>query len=107
MIRQYPYNLEIQKITESEYIPETGEYSKGGEEWVFVAKCRDEAGTGRKITTPDGESYMYGTLVQLPKGTDGIKPGDKIRVVDECGEIIFTGSVAKFKKNQLHSRLWV
>ena len=106
-IIQYPYTLKLFKSAESVYDEATGEFVNSGDEWVNHSKCRDEAGNGNKITTPDGEVYSYGTLIQLPKGTDGIKSGDKIQVVDDSGNVRFSGSVVRFSKDQLHSRIWV
>lgn len=106
MVKQYPYELYVFTAGESVFDEATGEWVANPETWNFKSKCRDEAGTGRKITTPDGEAYTYGTLVQLPKGTDGIKSGDRIRVMNGS-QVRFEGSVVRFSKDQLHSRIWV
>lgn len=104
---QYPYNLEVQTKTESVFDENTGEWSVGEETWVFHSKCRDEGGNGSRITTQDGEVYAYGSLIQLPKGTDGIRGGDHVRVTDSEGNVRVQGRTQKFSKDQLHSRLWL
>ena len=107
MVKQYPYKLELLANAEAIYDETNGEFSAGLDQWSFHCNCRDEVGGGGKITTPDGEAYNYGSTVYLPKGTDGIKPGDKIRVLTTDGILRFEGTVARFSKDQFHSRLWV
>lgn len=107
MVKQYPYKLEVLKNESSIYDETKAEFLPATDQWIFHSVCRDEVGGGGKITTPDGEAYNYGSTVYLPKGTDGIKPGDKIRVLTADGILRFEGTVARFSKDQFHSRLWV
>ena len=106
MVIQYPYTLEKLVKTEAGYNPETGEYLSASDHWVFVSNCRDDEGSGRREVTEDGEVYTFTTLIQLPRGTDGIKSGDKVRVTEGCGRVRFDGSVVKFRRDQFHSRIW-
>lgn len=106
MVRQYPYTLELLQKTKSVFDESTASWIESTEEWVEVSKCRDETGGGGKVTTQDGEIYSFSSIVQLPKGTDGIKSGDRIRVI-QGGNVRFEASVVRFSKDQLHSRLWV
>ena len=105
---QYPYNLEILTKTEGGFNESNGEWTSAVETWTFHAKCRDEAnGSGGRVTNQDGQVYIYGSLIHLPKGTDGLKGGDKVRVVDSSGTVRVEGSVQRFSKDQLHARIWL
>lgn len=105
MVRQYPYIL--QSLTIADGGPDQdGNYQPATETWSDVCICRDEAGNGKKLTLADGSVHEYSYLVQMPKGTEPIDSGTKIRVMDG-GEIRATGEVLYSRKDQLHSRLWV
>lgn len=107
MVKQYPYKLELLTEAESVYDEQNGQFSDSEGQWTPHCNCRDEVGGGGKVSTQDGEAYTFGSTVYLPKGTDGIKPGDKIRVLTADGVLRFEGTVARFSKDQFHSRLWV
>lgn len=107
MVKQYPYTLYVYSNAGTTYNENTGEWTIGEPTWTKFSKCRDEIGGGGKITTADGEVYNYGAVVYMPKGTEGIKNGDRIKVLDEAGNTRLESSVQRFTKDQLHSRLWV
>ena len=108
MVRRFPYTLKVFQQTESVYDEATGEFTSGSSEWVEVSKCRDENNNGgQKITTEDGEVYVYGAVIYLPKEAPAVLKGQKIQVVDESGNVRFSGNCTLFKTDQLHSRLWV
>ena len=108
MVKQYPYSLFLEKRDQSQYDESTGNFSSGSSEWVEVSKCRDENNSGgQKITTEDGEVYVYGAVIYLPKEAPEVLKGQKIQVVDESGNVRFSGNSTLFKREQLHSRLWV
>ena len=54
-----------------------------------------------------GEVYVYGAVIYLPKEAPEVLKGQKIQVVDESGNVRFSGNSTLFKREQLHSRLWV
>lgn len=108
MVKQYPYSLYELKVIDSVYDENTGGYTEAKEEWVFVSKCRDEAnGGGGKIVTADGETYVFGATVYMPKSTTNVLLNAMIKVEDESGSIRLQGQNKLFKPEQLHSRLWV
>ena len=108
MVRRFPYTLKVFQQTESVYDEATGNFSPGSSEWVEVSKCRDENNSGgQKITTEDGEVYVYGAVIYLPKEAPEVLKGQKIQVVYESGNVRFSGNSTLFKREQLHSRLWV
>lgn len=108
MVRRFPYTLKVFQQTDSVYDEATGDFSPGSSEWVEVSKCRDENNSGgQKITTEDGEVYVYGAVIYLPKEAPAVLKGQKIQVVDEFGNVRFSGNCTLFKTEQYHSRLWV
>ncbi len=107
-IRQFPYTLKVLKKTEAQYDPDTGNWIPGTEDWETVSKCRDEGnGGGNRIVTTDGEIYAFGAVIYLPKNSPSVELGAKIRVFDKEGNKRLEGDNKLFKKEQLHSRLWV
>lgn len=108
MVEQYPYFLHHLITVEAVFDESTATWTDGTEEWIEATKCRDEMnGGGGKITTADGEVYVFGAVVYMPFGVSGIKPGDKIKVIDNDGNIRVSGDVKNFSKGQLNSKLWV
>lgn len=107
MVKQYPYKLELLTATEAVYDEQNAQFTGGEDEWKPYCNCRDEVGGGGKVSTQDGEAYTFGSTVYLPKGIDGINAGDKIRVLTADGVLRFEGVVARFSKDQFHSRIWV
>lgn len=108
MVKQYPYTLKVFQQSESIYDENTGNFNPGSSDWIEVSKCRDESNDGgRKITTEDGEIYIYGSVIYLPKYAPKVLKGQKVQVVDESGNVRFSGNCTLFKTDQLHSRLWV
>jgi len=105
MVVQYPYTLEVLKHIGGTYDP-AGNPIPSQEVWQQLAKCRDEAGNGKKVSLSDNTVNEYAFLVQLPKGTEAVPVDTIIRVMD--GQTVrCTGKVIYSRKDQLHSRLWV
>lgn len=108
MVKQYPYTLKVLRETESQYDENTGEFTPATSEWIEVSKCRDEGnGGGNKIVTTDGQVYVYGGVIYLPKNCPAIGKGENIQVVDADGNIRMKGATVQFRKEQMHARLWV
>lgn len=106
MVRQYPYTLQKQTSTAPTRNSD-GDWVGGGVDWVDYAKCRDEDGTGKLVTMPDGQAATYSFLIQLPRGTEKIETGVAIKVVDSDGVTRAEGVVKYSRKDQLHTRAWV
>lgn len=107
-IKQFPYTLKVFQKSESTHNEEDGSWTSGPEEWVNVSKCRDEGnGGGNRIVTTDGEIYVFGAVIYLPKNSPSVSLGAKIRVIDKQGNIRLEGDNKLFKKEQLHARLWL
>ena len=106
MVRQYPYTLQTQTSTAPTRNSD-GDWVGGGVDWVDYSKCRDEDGTGRLITMPDGQTASYSFLIQLPRGTAALEAGRAIRVVEPNGVIRAEGVIKYSRKDQLHTRAWV
>ncbi|MDQ1859024.1 hypothetical protein [Chryseobacterium sp. WLY505] len=107
-IKQFPYTLKVLKKTEAQYDPDTGNWTPGSEEWITVSNCRDEGNEGgNRIVTTDGEIYVFGAVIYLPKTSSSVELGAKVRVFDKDGNTRLEGDNKLFKKEQLHARLWV
>lgn len=107
-IKQFPYTLNVFEKSESTYNEEDGSWTSGSEEWVSVSKCRDEGnGGGNRIVTTDGEIYVFGAVVYLPKSSPNVALGARVRVTDKDGNVRLEGDNKLFKKEQLHARLWL
>ena len=104
MVSQYPYILQVLSITGTK--DENGNWIAGTENWINLTRCRDEAGSGKKVTGIDGSSHDYSFLIQMPQGVEAIAAGTKVRVVDGAA-VRATGLVIYSRKDQFHSRVWV
>lgn len=107
MIRQYPYTLQVIIQVPDTQDPNTGSIIPGSSSWIDVCKCRDEAGSGKRVTLSDGNVYEYQFLVQCPRGIEALIPGSKIRIIDSAENVRCQGSVSYSRKDQLHTRIWV
>ncbi len=107
MIRQYPYTLKAFIESEAVFDQYTGEWTAGSAQWVELGNCRDEInGSGARVTTQDGENYVYSAVIYCPLTTESIGNGVKVEVWD--GEVMrMKGNVVRFGKGQLNSRIWV
>lgn len=107
VIRQYPYTLKVFQETESVFDQNTGDYVPGTAEWVEWGKCRDEInGSGARVTTQDGENYVFSAVIYAPLGTPKINAGAQIEVWDG-EEKRMSGNAVRFGKGQLNVRIWV
>lgn len=106
MVTQYPYTLEEYQVADA-VLGTTGDWSQPDATWVAVSVCRDEGnGGGRLVKLTDGTAIVYSALIQLPKTCPDIPTGARVRVLHET-ETRLEGTVLRFQKDQLHSRLWV
>lgn len=107
MIIQYPYTLKVFQETESVFDQYSGEWVQGTAEWIELGKCRDEInGSGARVTTQDGENYVYSAVIYTPLTTPTINNGAKIEVWNG-DEKRMEGNVVRFGKGQLNIRIWV
>lgn len=107
MVRQYPYTLKVFQETEAVFNQNTGDWIPGSADWVDFGNCRDEInGAGARVTTQDGENYVYSAVVYVPTSTQKINNGVLIQVWDG-EEMRMEGNVVRFGKEQMHSRIWV
>jgi hypothetical protein len=106
MVRQYPYELYQQVVTEATQNG-SGDYVAGTDDWELVGSCRDEANTaGRTINLEDQIAYQFDAIVYLPKSVDAPTEGTSVEVRDG-GTVRFSGRIRRVNKGQLNTRLWV
>lgn len=103
-----------EEILQVKGIPEAiqdanGDWVQGSEtDFKTVSYCRDEPNdSGKTITGAEGEQITFSSIIQLPEDCPEIKRGEKIRILNESGEIILEGSALRFKRYRKNSRLWV
>lgn len=123
---QYPqYLYALQHDGESVQLP-NGSWETPAAAWELKAVCREETnGKGSTIQTADGETRVFASLIQLPKGTAKIPEGTQVIVTREkvdvsqlsntefveaaktTGLVVVTGTCEKFDLGRLHCRLWI
>lgn len=123
---QYPqYLYALQHNGESVQLP-NGSWETPAAAWELKAVCREETnGKGSTIQTADGETRVFASLIQLPKGTAKIPEGTQVIVTREevevsqlantdfveaakaTGLVVVTGTCEKFDPGRLHCRLWI
>lgn len=123
---QYPqYLYALQHNGESVQLP-NGSWETPAAVWELKATCREETnGKGSTIQTADGETRVFASLIQLPKGTAKIPEGTQVIVTREevevsqlantdfveaakaTGLVVVTGTCEKFDPGRLHCRLWI
>lgn len=123
---QYPQYLYVfQHDGESVQLP-NGSWETPAAAWELKAVCREETnGKGSTIQTADGETRVFASLIQLPKGTAKIPEGTQVIVTREevevsqlantdfvetakaTGLVVVTGTCEKFDLGRLHCRLWI
>lgn len=107
MVRQYPYQLYVQVFLADSVQDENGNWTSLEASWDMISPCRDEANSaGASVTLEDSTAYRYDSLIQLPKSCPDLTQGTPIEVRD--GDVVrLSGTVSRFRADQLHSRLWV
>ena len=123
---QYPqYLYALQHDGESVQLP-NGSWETPAAAWELKAVCREETnGKGSTIQTADGETRVFASLIQLPKGTAKIPEGTQVIVTREevevsqlantefveaakaTGLVVVTGTCEKFDLGRLDCRLWI
>lgn len=109
MVKQYPHYL-FALTTIGSTQGEDGYWSDEEQKAVFLSMCREETdGRGSEVQTADGTYRKFSSLIQIPKGGLIVEEGASVFVAeDEDGSSVrIKGTVLKFDKGQLHSRLWV
>lgn len=123
---QYPqYLYAMQHNGDSVQLP-NGSWDDTAATWELKAACREETnGKGTTIQTADGQTRVFASLIQLPKGTPKIPEGVQVIVTREevdvsqlsntefvesakaTGLVVVTGTCEKFDPGRLHCRLWI
>lgn len=108
MVTQYPYQLLVSEMPESNYDETNGDWNTEDANFVPYGECRDEGnGSGRKVVTTDGELYVYFWVIYCPLSVQEMKKGSLIRVVDDKGNIRAEKRMVKFSRGQLNCRIWL
>ena len=122
---QYPEYLYALKNAEAAQLP-NGSWGETPAAWELKAACREETnGKGSEIQTANGQSLVFASLIQIPKGTKRINEGtevivareemtisqlldnDFIAAANDSGLIVARGVCQKYDLGRLHCRLWI
>lgn len=107
---QYPHFLFVKVVPAASQDAE-GNFSFGGESWVFHSFCREQTnGKGSAITGADGKAIVFSSVIHLPVMAGRIMEGTEVKVtegVEETDFVRIKGQALKFDKGRLHNRVWV
>jgi hypothetical protein len=123
---QYPHYLYALRNEEATQNPNNGSWEASPAVWELKSICREETnGKGHTIATSGGETIVFSSLIQIPKGTPRINEGTQVAVTrvellpDELlsqdfieqrkidGAIVAVGKCMKYDFGRLHCRLWI
>jgi hypothetical protein len=109
---QYPHYLyRIANSTESSKDAD-GNYIEPETTIEFLSICREETdGRGREFKATDGNVIKSTSVIYFPKSDIEIKDGETVLISNQPDtleeNIRIKGTVLKFDKGQLNSRLWL
>ena len=123
---QYPqYLYAFNNDEDAEQLP-NGSWKETVPSWELKAACREETnGKGSTIQTANGNTLVFASLIQLPKGTARINEGTEVLVTREevepnqllepgfidsakvSGLVVAKGICEKYDYGRLHCRLWI
>ncbi len=123
---QYPqYLYAFNNDEEAVQLP-NGSWKETVPSWELKAACREETnGKGSTIQTANGNTLVFASLIQLPKGTARINEGTEVLVTREevepnqllepgfidsakiSGLVVAKGICEKYDYGRLHCRLWI
>jgi hypothetical protein len=107
MVSQYPYKLFVFETT-GDYQDANGDWRSGISSWVFISNCRDETNSkASQINLSDETAYVYDSLIQLPKSCPKVEVNLLAEIRDLQGNLRVKGTVKRFSRDQLHTRLWL
>ncbi|MDR1652233.1 MAG: hypothetical protein LBS01_01025 [Prevotellaceae bacterium] len=123
---QYPQYLYALRNEEATQNPNTGSWKTTTAVWELEGICREETnGKGYTIRTSGGETIVFSSLIQMPKGAARINEGTQVAVTrieveqDEflsqdfieqgkiSGLIVAAGKCMKYDIGRLHCRMWI
>jgi hypothetical protein len=122
---QYPQYLYALHNDEAIQAP-NGSWEPGAACWELKGICREETnGKGNTIQTAGGQTIVFASLIQIPKGTPRINEGTELLVSREeinhaqlsdddfivnskiTGLVVVSGICQKYDFGRLHCRLWI
>lgn len=104
MVVQYKDTLKV-TITTPGGEDENG-YPLPPSEVVKELKCRAEVNSRNAVVyLGDGTAFVYSYLIQIKKGQIDVPLNTDVTLVLSQGEV--SGKAMFYKRDQLHSRLWI
>jgi len=105
---RYKHSLFLQNINGESQQDESGNFIVNEPLSSFVCFCREEPnGSGRKISSPDGESVLYSSIIHAPPECPDLDPGTVIIINDIKGRPRIKGNILRFSREQKNCRIWV
>ncbi len=107
MVSQYPYKLQkLQGVSASQN--DNGHFvNSGSNSWIDVCNCRNQNAKNKQFNISDSKYLVATFLIHCPLGTEAIKQGQTIRILNQDNSIRLQGQVIYSEKKQLHTQIWV
>jgi carbonic anhydrase len=119
MVKQYPYLLQLLSVAQLETTDNNDRDENG--DWVLtesqtkptsyttISVCRNERNSGGSDFqfVVDGVNYTYDSIIYAPKSCPILVLGSTIKVTEINGKSRIEGTVKRFDKSQMHTRIWV
>lgn len=127
MVVQYPHHLYVHNATDNSTQDDDGNIidpQQGAAAWSELGPCREETnGRGSQVTTNDGRTIVYSSLIQIPRGNIRVTEGTEVMITERTltseeldgdiealrasGVIRIKGRCLNFDTGSLHNRLWI
>jgi hypothetical protein len=103
---RYPHALHVFTIPES--TPDSnGNWVATTGEWEIISECRvSPNGSGKSVALTDGSTLLFSSSILMPVQSAEIQAGTEIKVLDENGNVKFTGKVLRFSNDRKNATIW-
>jgi hypothetical protein len=105
---RYPHTLQYLRTSSESAQDSNGNWiASVPSVWVVIGECRvSPNGSGKHVVLADGNATMYSSSIELPVQTDEIQGNTEIKIVDENGNVKFTGKVLRFNNGRKSATIW-
>jgi len=105
---RYKHSLFLQSPESESEQDESGNFIVSEPLSTFVCFCREEPnGSGRKISSPDGENVLYNSIIHTPADCPNLDPGTVVIINDVSGRPRIKGNILRFSRESKNCRIWV
>lgn len=93
-------------LSDDTFDPVSGTIIPGETKSIEYACRVSPNGSGKEVSTIDGQRVVYGYMIHADEGQEEIPFGTIVKVY-ENGNLIAEGKVLRFWDNQMNVRIWV